>query len=159
MAGGFSLKEENLPQFKEFLTASIIQQTKNSKEQYLKLNEIHYDLELNVDPKKPYLYRVLDQLEPTGIQYPSPLFVFINLKLDFVKTIGKEHNHLRIQVSNSLGRITAILWNYAYHKELEDYLLDDRNINSTINILGTLNINEWKNKTELQIIIKDIHKA
>ncbi|MCH3914821.1 MAG: single-stranded-DNA-specific exonuclease RecJ [Acidaminococcaceae bacterium] len=52
----------------------------------------------------------LSLLEPCGMGNPSAVFAFANAKLLSANLIGKEHEHLRLNIANGNYQYTGLLW-------------------------------------------------
>jgi single-stranded-DNA-specific exonuclease len=97
---------------------------------------------------------LINKFSPFGSKNPKPLFAFKDLKILEATTMGKENNHLRIKIElpDQKYPISAVGWHMGRFTS---------NLNSgiKINIAGTLELNNWKNRSYLQIKIKDLQPA
>ncbi len=69
-----------------------------------------------------------------------------DLSVSSVKAIGQQKNHLKLTLGES--NIAALFWQMVLELELQD--------EQPINILGSVQINEWSGNQSPQIIIQDI---
>lgn len=92
----------------------------------------------------------INSLEPFGHMNEKPKFMIQKVKILDINIIGKDKSHLKLNLEQNGITINAI----AFSKV--DYI-DLLYKGMTIDILCTLDINEWNNKKNPQLIIEDIH--
>ncbi|MDP8010990.1 single-stranded-DNA-specific exonuclease RecJ, partial [Staphylococcus aureus] len=78
--------------------------------------------------------RDMNRLRPFGTDFSRPIFEMDDLSVSSVKAIGQQKNHLKLTLGES--NIAALFWQNGH---LEPELQDEQ----PINILGTVQINEW----------------
>lgn len=91
--------------------------------------------------------RDMNRLRPFGTDFSRPIFEMDDLSVSSVKAIGQQKNHLKLTLGES--NIAALFWQNGH---LEPELQDEQ----PINILGSVQINEWNGNQSPQIIIQDI---
>ncbi|HDH1195443.1 TPA: single-stranded-DNA-specific exonuclease RecJ [Staphylococcus aureus] len=91
--------------------------------------------------------RDMNRLRPFGTDFSRPIFEMDDLSVSSVKTIGQQKNHLKLTLGES--NIAALFWQNGH---LEPELQDEQ----PINILGSVQINEWNGNQSPQLIIQDI---
>ncbi|HCV4150114.1 TPA: single-stranded-DNA-specific exonuclease RecJ [Staphylococcus aureus] len=91
--------------------------------------------------------RDMNRLRPFGTDFPRPIFEMDDLSVSSVKAIGQQKNHLKLTLGES--NIAALFWQNGH---LEPELQDEQ----PINILGSVQINEWNGNQSPQLIIQDI---
>ncbi|MBE5660782.1 single-stranded-DNA-specific exonuclease RecJ [Staphylococcus sp. SS21] len=91
--------------------------------------------------------RDMNRLRPFGTDFSRPLFEMDDLSVSSVKAIGQQKNHLKMTLGDS--NIAALFWQNGH---LETELQDEQ----PINILGSVQINEWNGNQTPQLIIQDI---
>ena len=80
-----------------------------------------------------------------------PLILFKNLKIDSIRALS-EGKHLKLTLKSENQWIDAIGFNMG---ELsKQYLLGDK-----VDVVGTIEINTFGNKENIQMNLKDIRKA
>ncbi|UMT74781.1 single-stranded-DNA-specific exonuclease RecJ [Staphylococcus roterodami] len=89
----------------------------------------------------------MNRLRPFGTDFSRPLFEMDDLSVSSVKAIGQQKNHLKMTLGDS--NIAALFWQNGH---LETELQDKQ----PINILGSVQINEWNGNQTPQLIIQDI---
>ena len=147
MAIGITINKSEEEEFKKELEQYAI--TKNIKEivpiifidQKLELSEI------TVEDVKDFKL-----LEPFGEANNMPIFQINNLKIESIRTLS-EGKHLKLFLKDDNGKtIDAIGFNLGY-------LAEEYKIGSKIDIVGSLEINEFRGLETLQISIKDFRHA
>ncbi|HDE7971821.1 TPA: single-stranded-DNA-specific exonuclease RecJ [Staphylococcus aureus] len=91
--------------------------------------------------------RDMNRLRPFGTDFSRPIFEMDDLSVSSVKAIGQQKNHLKLTLAES--NIAALFWQNGH---LEPELQDEQ----PINILGSVQINEWNGNQSPQLIIQDI---
>ncbi|TXO19351.1 single-stranded-DNA-specific exonuclease RecJ, partial [Staphylococcus aureus] len=91
--------------------------------------------------------RDMKRLRPFGTDFSRPIFEMDDLSVSSVKAIGQQKNHLKLTLGES--NIAALFWQNGH---LEPELQDEQ----PINILGSVQINEWNGNQSPQLIIQDI---
>ncbi len=145
MAAGFTLKFENLLDFKKFITND-----------YVKKN-ISYDCDYKYDAKiatsgfNNKFYQDIKKLEPFGNSNPSPTFLIDSLKIIKYKVLNKKHISciLKSKTGFSINSISF----YSIDNKIGQYLL---NYKKYLSVIGQINESFWNNKKSLQLVIKDL---
>ncbi len=148
MAGGFSIKVENIEKFKDFIFTKFKKIDKNlSKQKSLYLDSIIAPTALNID-----FYNKINSLAPFGSGNPEPKFVIENVK-SVNNKILKEKHIKSVLVGQEGSVIKAIAFN-SVENDIGAYLLkEDKKL---FNIAGKLSLNEWKGQSNVEFIIDDI---
>ena len=147
MAIGITLEKEEEEEFKKEL------------EEYAKNNNIEkiipiilidqkVDLsEISVDDVKEFKL-----LEPFGEANNMPIFQLNNLKIESIRTLS-EGKHLKLFLKDDSGKtIDAIGFNLGY-------LAEEYKIGTKIDVVGSLEINDFKGVETLQISLRDFRHA
>ena len=145
MAAGFTLKKNNLINFKDFILKDFSKTGISQNHTFLYDAEVS-SLAFNVD-----FYADVKKLEPFGTGNPSPTFLLRDLKVIKTKILNNKHVSLILKSKTGFS-IKAISFNSVSSK-IGEYLLNYKN---NLNILGQINENIWNNKKNLQLTIKDI---
>ncbi len=109
-----------------------------------------YDMELTTAYADLDLVRLLEQLEPLGEGNPEPLFVFRSMKVQWVKRIGKELNHLKIAFAGDGGKLID-----GVGFGLADWF-DWLKTHDRVDVLCRLEKNTYREETKLQLQIVDL---
>ena len=148
MAGGFSVKVENIERFKNFVIRKFlnINEDLKSKRPFL-LDSIIAPSAVNLE-----FYNKVYLLSPFGSGNPEPKFIIEDLKTINGKIVGEKHIK-SILVGKDGTAIKSIAFN-AVENNLGAYLLKKNN--KSFNIAGKLSLNEWKGQSNVEFIIDDI---
>jgi single-stranded-DNA-specific exonuclease len=144
-AAGMTLKIENVSafqkRFEEVVTSSI--------QEYQKTPVQEIDLEINLEQIDSKFNRILKQFSPFGPGNMSPVFLTRNL-LDEgnLRIVGNNHLKLNMVDENGIG-FPAIAFNLGE-------FFDPISKNIPVDICYSIEENNWKNNTSLQLNIKDI---
>ncbi|MGO1478381.1 MAG: hypothetical protein ACTHVS_05730, partial [Senegalia sp. (in: firmicutes)] len=91
----------------------------------------------------------LENLSPFGMGNSSPVFLFEDAIVKDIRAVGKDKSHLKLSVIYKGIEIDSIGFNLGHLA----YEIEHTDI---INIIGSLDINEYMNKKTVQIITRDI---
>ena len=148
MAGGFTIKEENIGTFREYLIKNFEKSyTNNAKEFNLYLDSVIAPSAIN----EKFFYEI-NSLAPYGPGNSEPKFAIENIKVISSNTVGE--NHIKsILIGEDGTTFSSLAWN-AKNTPLEPYL--DKKNKKLINIAGKMRMNEWKGKKKVEFLIEDI---
>ena len=148
MAGGFSIKIENIVKFKDFVFKKFKSINEDlTSEKPLFLDSVISPSALNLD-----FYNKINLLAPFGSGNPEPKFIIENLRTVNGKIIGD--NHIKSVLIGKDGSTIKVIAFNAVNNDLEAYLLKKNN--KPFNIAGKLSLNEWKGQSNVEFIIDDI---
>jgi len=148
MAGGFSLGEEKISEFKDFINLEFSKIEKKIN----KTNNLFYDFKISPSALNENFYSEINLLSPFGSGNPEPRFVIESLELLKSSIVGEKH--IKTIFTAPDGSVVKCVTFNAIKTGLETYLLTkDR---KKINILGKLSLNEWKGQRKVEFIIDDI---
>jgi len=151
MAGGFTVSEEKISTFRDFVIKNFEKNYKSTN------NELNLYLDSRIAPSalNESFYKDINSLGPFGSGNREPKFVIENIKILSSDAIGL--NHIKATLIGSDGyTFKAFAWN-AKDTSLEKYL--NKDFKSKINIAGQMRLNEWRGKKEVQFFIEDITLA
>ena len=148
MAGGFSIEENKIKKFKDFINKTF----KKKIDKNLGKNDIYLDSLISASALNFDFYKKVEKLSPFGSGNPEPKFIIENVKVLKSLIIGK--NHIKsILLSKDGSNIKTIAFN-SYDTDLGQFLLNNKK--NTFNIVGKLSLNEWKGEKNVEFIIDDI---
>jgi len=148
MAGGFSIKIENINFFKNFVFRKFKGINENLKsEKPLLLDSIIAPSAVNLE-----FYNKVALLSPFGSGNPEPKFIIEDVKTINGKIVGEKHIK-SVLIGKDGFTIKSIAFN-ATENDLGSYLL--KKSNKLFNIAGKLSLNEWKGQSNVEFIIDDI---
>ena len=148
MAGGFSIKVENIERLKDF----VFRKFRNinvdlTAEKPLLLDSIISPSAVNLE-----FYNKVAILSPFGSGNPEPKFIIENVKTINGAIVGEKHVK-SVLIGNDGSTIKCIAFN-AVENNIGAYLLKKNN--KSFNIAGKLSLNEWKGQSNVEFIIDDI---
>jgi single-stranded-DNA-specific exonuclease len=152
MAAGLSLEAKNLPSFR-LRFEEVIQQKLN---RVRPVQSVYYDAEIELEHITQKLYRIIKQFEPFGPENMSPIFLTRGVQNKrFTRTVGDNNKHLKLHVHQKsnpeiiLEGIGFDLGNWAQKLQAD----------CEVDILYSIDENHWKNKSTLQLMVKDIRES
>ncbi len=148
MAGGFSIKKENIDRFKNF----IFKKFKNINEDLTKEKPLFLDSIISSAALNLEFYRKINILAPFGSGNPEPKFMIENLKPINSKII--KDKHIKSVLLSPDGSIVKTIAFDSVQNEIGAYLLNKNS--KPFNIAGKLSLNEWMGQSNVEFIIDDI---
>ncbi len=147
MAAGFSLKQEKLDEFREFLKEYI--NGKVSEKGIVR----RYEVSASVDLRAANIEQIekLSILAPFGASNPEPRFAITHVRIANSAVVGSGHIRCDLTSSNG-GRLKAIAFNVA-DSDLGQALLS--NNEEVMHLAGILRVDEWQGRKKVQFIIED----
>ncbi|MFZ2153458.1 MAG: single-stranded-DNA-specific exonuclease RecJ [Microgenomates group bacterium] len=140
-AAGFSILTKNINKLEKSILKTV-----NSKLNKLNLMpHLDVDLQMDLSVVNTKTIKSIQQLAPFGIGNPEPLFLFKDLNIQNIRTIGQTNDHLKLKLNN----IDAI----AFKK---GELVHKLKVGDSLDVIASLSINEWNNVSSPQLIIKEI---
>jgi single-stranded-DNA-specific exonuclease len=145
-AAGFTVKNQNLPEFIERIQRIAGEQLANRELQ----PTLVADLVISLSDLKPEILDYLSWLQPTGYGNPQAVFVSQGLKVSRSRTVGKDNAHLKLSVTD--GRITydAIAFRQG---DWQDKLP------GKVDLIYTFERNDFNGQAGLQLNVRDIRPA
>lgn len=145
-AAGLSMHIDDLPEFKQRFEAYVAAHIQPNQLQ----PTLDIEAELQLGDITKSFYNVLRHLEPFGPGNPRPLFVsrrLINHR--DTRAVGKEREHLRLDVTDRMNAITGIAFGRA---DMAEYIQNG----NAVDICYELNENTFNHYTTIQIMVQDI---
>lgn len=111
---------------------------------------LHVDAEVPLDVMNWEAIAVLDQLEPTGIKNPTPLFLTRRVPVAETRPVGGEGKHLKLTLATTQEPSDAICFG-----------LGDRigELGEHADLVYHLEVNEWNGARSLQLNVQDFGPA
>lgn len=143
MAAGFSLKEENIDEFRRRLN----EQSQLTKEDFIP--KIWIDVAMPLEYISEALVNELKGLEPFGQGNEKPQFAQKNLRIRSVRAIGRNNNAVRMTVVTEQGRpMEAMVFTVA------DQFVEEAKQSRSIDVIYYPDINEYNGNRTLQIVVR-----
>jgi single-stranded-DNA-specific exonuclease len=151
-AAGFTILNENLPEFTERMKAIAA-----AKLDGLDLQPtLTVDMEMDLESIDWALHETLSQLEPTGYANATPVFVSRGVEVTSHRAVGSDGSHLQLRLNSGTGggytyrELGAIAFRQgAWVNSLPQY----------IDLVYTIGVNEWNGRRSLQLMVQDIRPA
>ena len=148
MAGGFTLKKEKIPIFRDFLIKNFEKSCTNSFENI----NLYLDSTISPSALNEEFIKDINTLAPFGSGNSEPKFVLEDVKVISSNIVGK--NHIKSILCGKDGSVfKAFTWN-GINSPLEPFLIKKNKKN--INIAGKMRLNEWRGKRIVEFMIEDI---
>lgn len=146
-AAGVTLPPENIDAFRRELSRQVEVHRDESVQVGLQI-----DAEVSLDHLSLVLASELAQLAPFGQGNPTPQFVTCGLTIADDRRIGREGTHRRLTVrqEGTAGEALPVIWFGGADAELPA---------GPIDLLYTLNVNEYKGERSLQLMYVDSRPA
>ena len=142
MAVGFSLLKKNIKKIDEYLQKQIKINKKNNVNTYLSKHSLTLlNNSLRTDLRK---------IAPFGSKNPSPILLFNKIKIIKTKIINKKH--IFFVAKSGIKSCEGMAFN-SVDSEIGNILLYYKR---EISIISELKESTYKNKSKLQLILKDI---
>lgn len=160
MAAGFSLKEENIDEFRKRLNE------KTTLSEYDLLKKVTIDTVLPLDEITYDLVNELERLEPFGKANSKPLFAEKDVNVIKVMILGKNRNVLKMKLKTKAGKLIDGVY-FGDIETFEDIIKNKYGNNELIKLYdGSYNdvkldlvfypdINEYNGNISIQVIIQN----
>ncbi|MFL2679539.1 MAG: single-stranded-DNA-specific exonuclease RecJ [Alphaproteobacteria bacterium] len=146
MAGGFSIKKENIEKFKKFVDDKF-NLNKSTITKY-------YDSSLALSSINIGLFHKIQKLSPFGQGNPTPKFLIKECIIKFFKIVGE--GHLSCQVEDIYGNSLRTISFNAVKNLIYEYL--KQNIGHTFDLIVTIKNNVWNGNETVELQIEDVIK-
>ena len=146
-AAGLSMDAERVEDFRRAMNA--VGQRILSDEDLIP--ELSVDAILDLEHIDRRLYKEIQLLEPFGAVNPTPVFLARGVKVQKLRLIGKEEQHVRFRAVQGKAGLDAVAFNMA-----EPFSTIDA---EPIDIVYELQINDWNGQDKLELKILDAKVA
>lgn len=151
MAAGFSLTEDRLSGFREFLTACF----SGTASAFEAANELLLDTGIAPSGATASLLSELDKAGPYGAGNPEPLLAVTDVRVAFADVVGKDHVKIRVAGADG-ARLDAISFRTA-QTPLGQGMLKARG--KRIHLAGRLKEDRWNGQARVQFHVEDAAPA
>ncbi|MEK6256308.1 MAG: single-stranded-DNA-specific exonuclease RecJ [Chloroflexota bacterium] len=145
-AAGFTVRNDNWDEFVDRMQAIASKQLSGQE----LLPTLNAEAEVELKDLSAELLSQMEWLEPTGYGNPEPQFVTRDVQVQQSKTVGQDGSHLKLTVADGHKTFDAIAFR-------QGYLQDE--ITSRIDVLYSLEMNEFRGQKTLQLNVRDIHPS
>ena len=145
-AAGLTLDPKNYSAFKNKFEEVV----KASIDKNLLIPEITIDLELELSEITPKFFRILQQMGPFGPQNMKPVFKTTSVRDNgYGKRVGSDKSHLKLSIIDGADQKTYNAIGFGLGNKI-------KSIKGDFDIAYSLDENEWKGNTSIQLILKDL---
>ncbi len=151
-AAGFTIRNQNLPAFIEQMTnIATLQLDGQSLQPTLTI-----DCKLDLGEIDWALHESLTRLEPTGYANPTPVFMSSGVEVMGHRVVGQDGAHLQLTVGSGnqdngyFKQFPAIAFRQSAWANCMPQFID---------IVYTINVNKWRDRESLQLMVQDIRPA
>lgn len=150
MAGGFSTQGEE--QTKKFIEKmGQIAEEKLAKVELLP--KIKIDVEIDLSDIDDELVEMINNLAPFGQNNPIPRFVSYNVKIIDIVKMGFDSQHIKLKFLNHNDRDMKSFWGISFGGAER---LSHLNISDNVDVVYSLEFNEFNGRKDIQFKIIDI---
>lgn len=150
-AAGLTMKIENIPEFKRRFEEIVTNQITDKQQ----IQTIEIDAKIALSEITPRFYRILKQFAPFGPHNMTPVFVTEDVfDAGTSRLVGKNQEHLKLDLVEpdvNSGIFPGIAFNQS---EAYDVITSG----SPFDVCYSINENEYRGKTNLQLFVRDIKK-
>ncbi len=146
MAGGFTIRNENLPIFRDQLLAIAQRELENVELR----PTLDIDLEVELREVDWATQALVEQMEPCGEGNPRPIFLSRRVQLREARAVGEEGRHLRLLLTDGRAVWDGIgfgLGSWAGR------------LGGRVDIVYTIEVNEWNGERRLQLNVQDLRPS
>jgi single-stranded-DNA-specific exonuclease len=147
-AAGFTVRRENIDELRERLSAHVASVLESEEELTPRYRA---DAQLSIDEVTVDMARGLSRLEPHGIGNPKPVFLLEGANVRRVFVMKEKHLKLVLGDRNG-GGVEAVWWDGAAYEPV-------CSVGSTLDLLVTCGVNEWRGVERPQLTVKDARPA
>lgn len=146
MAAGFTVRTARIEEFKKALEKSAL---KHVTEDHL-IRNINIDCELPFEAVSLKLTEEIEKLSPFGVGNPEPLFMSKSVRVESLKLVGRDRNHLKLELSQNGKTFDAMNFSNPNSGIKEG---------DTLDIAYNISVNVWNGRSNLVLKIKDVKMA
>jgi single-stranded-DNA-specific exonuclease len=146
-AAGFTVATENLGPLKDRLQAIAAERLAGLDLQ----PALRIDVDVPLEGVDWATRALLDEIEPCGEANPQPILMSRNVEVQRARTIGNEGQHLKLALRDGQG----VAWDAVYWRAGDRVSEADGHLD----VVYTLEINEWNHRKRLQLNIQDFRPA
>ena len=148
MAGGFTIEEKKIPEMKKKVSKYIEKEFKDD----IFVPILNIDLKIPASVVTANLLDEIDKLKPFGMGNEQPIFLSEKLGVVGADIIGKDRTHLRLKIYDGNRYHKAVFFGGArYEKE---FVAGEK-----VDLVYTLNKNEYNGNKYVDLIVKDFRKV
>jgi len=158
LAAGFTIETQKMEKLREQLEKLA---EKHITDEMLK-RPVAIDLEIPLESVTEELYEKLQQLQPFGFGNPEPVFLSKGIQVVHVRQIGADGKHLKLKIAikSRFPELKMPQFRTSSYIEAIGFgmggLYSEITPNKPVDIMYTIDMNEWNGKREIQLKMRDI---
>jgi len=145
-AGGFTVRNENLPALRDRLLAIADRELSDIE----LVPTLNVDLEVALREIDWATQALVEQMEPCGQGNPRPLFLSRRARVREARAVGRENGHLRLQLADGLAVWNAIGFGLGRWAG---------NLGEWVDVVYTIEADEWRGERRLQLHLEDLRPS
>ncbi len=152
MAAGLTVRKENVEAFRERLESIVARELAERE----LVPWLEAEMEVSLNDLHPSLLKFLNELEPTGVGNPAPLFISHNVEIRQIKAVGKTKDHLKLTLADGANQrmhapiaVDAIAFQFGAMEE-------QCQRGGLIDIIYSYEVNSFNGRQTIQLNIRDI---
>ena len=145
MAAGLSIETVRLPGFMDAIESYANQHPEFFEEE----NVISIEESLSLSQVNVEFIDSLQALKPYGTNNAEPIFKISSVSVEQKQKIGAQQQHLKLSLKSGEKQLQALMFT-------KGEWADSLNLQAEIDVIGTLEINEWQQNRLPQLMVKDI---
>lgn len=146
LAAGITLEKERISEFASRFEKAVCEVQEKELQDIIDI-----DLEITKEDILKGLINVNEVLLPFGQKNLEPVYIYRNIKINSLCTL-KEDKHLKLNLKDNNFYINAIGFSLGHRR-------DELKLGDRIDIVGTINVNEFNGNKYIQILLKDFKKV
>lgn len=148
-AAGLHIEEKNVEPFRQAINAIG---HRFLKEDDL-IPELRIDAHLELGEIDRNLYQSIHRLEPFGAENPVPVFMASGVRIQNLRTMGKEESHVRFRAMQGKEKIDVIGFGMA------EALASIDTVTDLVDIAYEIHLNTWNGQSKVELQLKDIRRS
>lgn len=146
LAAGVTLEKDKIQEFTDRFEKAVCEVQEKEIQDIIDI-----DLEITKSDLINGLIKINDTLLPFGQKNSEPVYLYRNVRVDSLCTL-KDDKHLKLGLKDNNFYINAIGFSLGYRR-------DELRLGDKIDVVGTININEFNGNKYIQILLKDFKKV
>ena len=148
-AGGFSIDQARVHELEVKLNYAYGELTKETIDT---LTDVLIDASITIDDVSWDIYKHIEKFSPFGVDNLKPLIMIPSVRIDSVKSFGKEKNHLELSFKKSNGKDVKAIGFFSTPCSYGDEL----NAGQTVTLIAHIEKSMFRNFPELRLRIVDV---
>ncbi|WP_068774185.1 single-stranded-DNA-specific exonuclease RecJ [Paenibacillus sp. FJAT-26967] len=148
-AAGMSLRRENIPEFERRLNGLTDEWL--TEEDFVPLLAV--DAECCLGDVPLACIEELEKLAPFGVGNPAPKILFSGLRLDEIRLMGRERQHLKLVLTDAAAETACGVEAVGFGKGWLGSLMTPQ---APVDVVGELSVNEWNGVRKPQLMLQDL---